>query len=185
VTPGNGFTGTVSFSVTAGLPAGTTATFTPISVTGGSGTNVLTITTSLTTPAGTSMLTISGTSGTLVHTTTVTLIVTTAAITYAYDDLGRLSSVVDPTGATAVYTYDALGNLLSIIRQTPIGISSFSPTTGLVGTTVTIVGTGFSSLASQDTVKFNGVTATITSATPTQIVATVPSSATRKRIHRS
>ncbi len=44
---------------------------------------------------------------------------------------------------------------------------------GPVGTVVTINGTGFSTTASQNTVKFNGVTATVSSATNSQIQVTV------------
>jgi YD repeat-containing protein len=35
---------------------------------------------------------------------------------YIYDDLGRLSQVIDGQGNVATYTYDAVGNLLSITR---------------------------------------------------------------------
>src|SRR5579862_4173954 len=34
--------------------------------------------------------------------------------TYAYDELGRLIAVVDPSGNAGVYSYDKVGNLLSI-----------------------------------------------------------------------
>ena len=37
---------------------------------------------------------------------------------YVYDDLGRLSQVIDGSGNVATYTYDAVGNLLSITRNT-------------------------------------------------------------------
>jgi hypothetical protein len=73
VTALNGFTGTVSFSV-SGLPSNTTAKFNPTSVTG-SGTSKLTITTTKRTKTGTFTLTIKGTSGSLSHTTTVGLTV--------------------------------------------------------------------------------------------------------------
>jgi len=73
VTPVNGFSGTVSFSV-SGLPSRTTASFNPASVTGG-GTSTLTVDTRFRTPRGTYVLTIRGTSGNLVHSTTVTLVV--------------------------------------------------------------------------------------------------------------
>ena len=36
---------------------------------------------------------------------------------YIYDDLGRLSQVIDGQGNVATYTYDAVGNLLSITRN--------------------------------------------------------------------
>ncbi|ULA64749.1 MAG: exported protein of unknown function [Nitrospira sp.] len=38
--------------------------------------------------------------------------------TYIYDDLGRLSQVIDGQGHVAIYSYDAVGNLLSIARNT-------------------------------------------------------------------
>ena len=38
--------------------------------------------------------------------------------TYIYDDLGRLSQVIDGQGNVATYSYDAVGNLLSIARNT-------------------------------------------------------------------
>jgi hypothetical protein len=69
----NGFTGTVSLSV-SGLPSRTTATFNPSSI-AGSGSSTLTITTANKTPAGTKTLTITGTSGSLSHSTQVTLVV--------------------------------------------------------------------------------------------------------------
>jgi YD repeat-containing protein len=37
---------------------------------------------------------------------------------YIYDDMGRLSQVIDGQGNVATYTYDAVGNLLSITRNT-------------------------------------------------------------------
>ena len=36
---------------------------------------------------------------------------------YIYDDLGRLSQVIDGQGNVATYNYDAVGNLLSITRK--------------------------------------------------------------------
>ena len=38
--------------------------------------------------------------------------------TYIYDDLGRLSQVIDGQGNVATYRYDAVGNLFSITRNT-------------------------------------------------------------------
>jgi hypothetical protein len=55
-------------------------------------------------------------------------------------------------------------------------ITSLSPTSGLVGTAVTITGTNFGS--TQGTVTFNGTTATPTNWNATSIAVTVPSSAT-------
>ena len=101
-------------------------------------------------------------------------------IKYVYDELGRLLAVIDPSGDTATYKYDAMGNILSISRasSSQLSIISFTPQKGVVGSSVTINGTGFGATAGQNSVSFNGVSATIASATPTQIVATVPATAT-------
>src|SRR5205823_4300700 len=132
-------------------------------------------------PTGTSTLTTTGTSGALTHNTTASLLVVVPPpITYSYDSVGRLTSVTDQFGQSAIYSYDSVGNLLSISRQgtNQITISSFTPSSGLPGASVSILGSGFSSTPSQNTVKFNGVTATVTSSSNTQILTTVPAGAT-------
>ena len=105
-------------------------------------------------------------------------------VTYVYDDLGRLVGAIDAQGNAAIYSYDAVGNILSISRISSgqASIVGFSPTSGPAGTAVTINGTGFSVVATQDAVYFNGTPATILSASTTQIVARVPSSATTGKI---
>src|ERR1700735_3704843 len=58
-------------------------------------------------------------------------------------------------------------------------ITSLSPTSGAVGSSVTITGTNFGSTQGTSTVKFHGTTATtIGSWSATSIVATVPTGAT-------
>ena len=84
-------------------------------------------------------------------------------IRYIYDELGRLVGVIDANGDAAEYHYDAVGNLLSITRSSPtqVTIIDFSPDAGPIGQTVTIQGTGFSATAGQNTVTFNGTSATV------------------------
>ena len=65
---------TVALSVTAGLPAGATASFNPASVTAG-GSSTLTVSTTAATPTGTSTLTIQGAAPSATHSTTVQLAV--------------------------------------------------------------------------------------------------------------
>jgi YD repeat-containing protein len=103
-----------------------------------------------------------------------------SVISYIYDDLSRLIGASDSQSNTAVYSYDAVGDLLSITDNpsSQVTIIGFDPQSGPVGASVTVSGTGFSPTASQDTVSFNGTAATITSATATQLVATVPAGAT-------
>ena len=104
----------------------------------------------------------------------------TSGISYFYDELGRLKAVVNPIGEAATYSYDPVGNLLSISRydSSQVSIVEFTPNSGPVGTTVTIYGTGYSTTPSQNTVTFNGVAATVTSASATKIVTSVPAGAT-------
>ena len=105
-----------------------------------------------------------------------------ASVQYVYDALGRLTTVVDPSGNVATYNYDAVGNLLSITNSTSspsaLAILGFSPTQGDAGTTVTIQGQNFSATPTANTVKFNGTTATVTAATANSLTTTVPADAT-------
>jgi YD repeat-containing protein len=113
-------------------------------------------------------------------TTTLNFSLTPTLITYIYDEVGRLVGVVDPNGDTATYVYDSVGNLTSISRKNSaqISIIEFTPNNGPVGASVTIYGTGFNATPSQNTVKFNGVVASVISATATRIVTSVPAGAT-------
>ena len=61
-------------------------------------------------------------------------------------------------------------------------INSFSPISGKAGTSVTISGGYFSTIMAENTVKFNGVTATVTAATSSSLTVTVPSGATTGQI---
>lgn len=101
---------------------------------------------------------------------------------YLYDDQGRLTSVSDSTGTTAVYNYDAVGNLLSIDRFSPpgsgIGIYIVNPIIGPVAELCRLQGYGFDPIASNNLVKFNGVTATVSSATAYTLTVIVPAGAT-------
>lgn len=105
-------------------------------------------------------------------------------ISYVYDNLGRLLAVIDPASDTAVYQYDAVGNLTGITRQvsSTLAIFQFTPSSGPVGTSVTIYGTGFSATPASNTVKFNGTTATVATASTTVLTTTVPAGATNGTI---
>ncbi|HMJ70309.1 MAG TPA: FG-GAP-like repeat-containing protein [Cyclobacteriaceae bacterium] len=60
----------------------------------------------------------------------------------------------------------------------PPTVTSFTPTTGPVSTTVTITGTNFSLSPSGNTVRFNSTQAVVTASTATSITTTVPAGAT-------
>jgi len=72
VSPLNSFTGSVALTV-SGLPSGATASFNPSSISGGTGSSTLSITTNNTVAPGNYTLTITGTSGSTSHTATVML----------------------------------------------------------------------------------------------------------------
>src|SRR5438093_11826416 len=102
-------------------------------------------------------------------------------VTYIYDDVGRLAAIMRPDdNEVAVYHYDQVGNLLSISRNTlsVTSIIHFSPQIASHGQPITIRGTGFSVIGSENRVLFNDVPATVLSADPTQVVAVVPVGAT-------
>ncbi|MCB0494315.1 MAG: IPT/TIG domain-containing protein [Cyclobacteriaceae bacterium] len=61
-------------------------------------------------------------------------------------------------------------------------IISFTPTSGPIGTNVTIIGTNFSTIPANNTVKFNGTTSVITGSTATSITTTVPAGTTTGKI---
>jgi YD repeat-containing protein len=100
---------------------------------------------------------------------------------YVYDDTGQLVKVVDSTGIVIEYVYDAVGNMLEIKRTTitpgALSIFGFTPARGQTLSQVTIHGQGFSTTPSANTVKFNGVLATVVSSTTQSLVVIVPSGA--------
>lgn len=99
-----------------------------------------------------------------------------ANVQYIYDEAGRLVEVVAPSGESARYSYDAAGNIKSIRRAgvSTVAIGEFTPNQGAIGTAVAIYGSGFSTTAANNLVKFNGTASTVTSATSNRLLVTVP-----------
>jgi len=115
----NGFTGSITLGV-SGLPANTTGTFSPTSVTAGSG-STLTITTASNTPTGSSTLTITGTSGSLTHTTAATLNVT------AISGSGNPISIDFVGEDVAMASTEVAGVVVEPNWNDATGVSSSSP----------------------------------------------------------
>jgi IPT/TIG domain len=100
-------------------------------------------------------------------------------------DSTTLISAVVPSGAdgadadvdvTAGGATDTFTTFTAVSTACPVTVTAISPTTGVVGTSVVITGTGFAAGA---TVKFNQTTATgVVVNSATQITATVPAGAT-------
>ena len=120
--------------------------------------------------------------------TALALLLTSASYAttyYTYDNLGRVTQVTESNGTTTQYTYDANGNITSITRTAgtnTLSIGTVSTSTGAVGSSFTINGSGFSSIPSQNTVTINGVTAQVTYASDNRLVVVVPNGATSGNI---
>lgn len=103
-------------------------------------------------------------------------------VEYSYDQLGRVVEAVNATTSQAtIYAYDAAGNIVAtrnVALSGPVAIAGFAPRQGSVGTQVTISGAGFSATPQSNAVAFNGVAATVSSATTSKLVVTVPTGAT-------
>jgi hypothetical protein len=74
---------------------------------------------------------------------------------------------------------NSLNNTISIFTQVPIPeITSFSPVSGDIGSTVTITGSDFNPVANQNIVFFGATKATVTAASLNSLTVTVPAGAT-------
>ncbi|MBX2895693.1 MAG: VCBS repeat-containing protein [Cyclobacteriaceae bacterium] len=93
-------------------------------------------------------------------------------------------TVTVPTGATSgPITVSVAGNMATsttnfTVTILPPTIISFTPTSGPIGTTVTITGTNFNTTPANNLVAFNGTAATVTASTATSITTSVPVGAT-------
>jgi uncharacterized membrane protein len=141
----NGYTGTVSFSV-SGLPAGASPVFTPASITS-SGSSALAITTTIgTTPNGSYPLVIVATDGVLTHSANVTLVVTDFGIS------ATPSSQTIVQGNAASYTIALtvssgfVGNVNFSVSGLPVSSSAaFNPASlSASGTTTLTISTSTS-----------------------------------------
>lgn len=94
-------------------------------------------------------------------------------------DFDPSACVFNLTGSTAGYVWK-----LSIGTAIPTpSITSYTPVTGPIGTTVTLTGANFSSTPANNVVTFyNNKTATVTASTATSITTTVPAGTTTGKI---
>jgi uncharacterized protein YjdB/pectate lyase len=96
---------------------------------------------------------------------------------------GLVTGVANGNATITVLTIDGgfMATCIVTVSSSAAGaptITSFSPASGAIGTTVNIIGTNFAGSASGNTVKFNGVAATVSSATSTLITVSVPAGTT-------
>ncbi|MHC1703734.1 MAG: IPT/TIG domain-containing protein [Tenuifilaceae bacterium] len=128
-----------------------------------------------------SSVTITGTNfGATQGTSTVKFGATTATATSwsATQIVATVPSITDGNYTLSVTTSAGTVNSstqFTVTTATTPTITSFTPSSGLAGSSVTITGTNFGATQGTSTVKFGATTATATSWSATQIVATVPS----------
>lgn len=110
-----------------------------------------------------------------------------AQISHVYDELGRLVQTVTPDGNSVQYKYDAAGNVTDVKRIATgmLALTEFTPNGGVADTVVTLYGSGFSTVLTDNIVKFNGKKATVQAdprSSANLLVVKVPTGATTGRI---
>ena len=176
----NGFTGAVNLSV-SGLPAGTTASFAPSTITG-AGTSMLTVSTTGSTPVGTSTLTITGTSGTLTHTTPTSLVVNAQPpppdFSISASPGAQTVAAGNPTTYTA--TIGSLNGFAGVVTLSAAGLptgatTTFAPTTITgSGTSTLTVTTSSTTPAGTSTVTLTGMSGSTTHTTTLTLTVLAP-----------
>ena len=86
-------------------------------------------------------------------------------------------TILWPTGQSETFKNPAVDHYNTLVKGTsglPPVITSFTPASGTVGTSVTIDGSNFNSNPSNNQVYFGGVSAAVTVASPTSLTVTVP-----------
>jgi photosystem II stability/assembly factor-like uncharacterized protein len=176
-------------SITAVVGAGSSGS---VFVTTGTGTDSLAGFV-YTTPIITNVLPSIGSTGTVVNiygsnfngTTSVTF-GGTAAASFVINSATNITAIVGAgsTGNVTIISPNGtvnVGGFVFVSNSVPI-INSFNPIAGPVGSTVQIIGTGFSTIAANNIVYFGATKASVSAATPTLLNVIVPSGATYQNI---
>jgi len=174
VTPENGFTGTVTFTCSAGLPAGATCNFTTINAT--SSTLVIQGIPANTAAASNIPVTVKGTSGAVSATTTVSLTVTATTVSFSLNPslaAGSTLSVAQGGPTTAV-------NLTVVSTSTP----SFIVTSGTSTSTALPVSYSCSGLPSESVCIFAPTSPSSSTSISFTIKTTAPTAELRRPFDR-
>jgi len=175
VTPSGGFNSTVNLGV-SGLPSNASASFNPASVSGGSGSSILTVSTTCSTPPGTYSLAITGTSGTLSHTTNVTLTVGAPEGDFSISATPASQTVTASGGTSYTVNLTATncftGAASLSVTGLPAGASAvFNPTSvNGSGTSTLAVSTASSTPAGTYTLTITATSGSITHSTTVTLV---------------
>ena len=154
-----GFTGSVALS--ASLPTGVTASFSPTSTTG---TSVLTLTVASTAPTGLKAITITGTSGSLTHTTNLPLNLT-AGGDYSLSTSPTSVSAVQGAFGTSTVTITPVNSFNGPVALSATGLpagvtASFSPASATTTSTLTLTASSTATLG-QATVTITGTSGSL------------------------
>jgi len=195
-------TSTVTFNGTAGTPTAWSATSIAVPVptgattgnvlvtVGGQASNGISFTVTLPPPSITSITPTSGAVGTSVTVAGINFGTTQGTSTVTFNGTagtptawsGTSIAVPVPAGATTGNVVVTVGGVASngssFTVIVPPSITSLNPTSGAVGSSVTITGANFGATQGTSTVTFNGTAATPTGWNATTIVAPVPAGAT-------
>ncbi len=200
-TQATSYTVNSSTKITAAVPSGATTGPIKVTASGGTGSSLsdFTVTTPVPAPTISSFSPTSGPVGTSVTIngtnfngsgfTTSSVTFNNVSASFTVNSSSKITATV-PSGATdgrirvttpgGTATSDKSFNVTTPSKPT---ISSFSPTSGPIGTSVTIYGTNFSGSGfTTSAVKFNNVSASFTVNSSSKITASVPSGATTGRI---
>ncbi len=101
----------------------------------------------------------------------------TATVQSWSDTLVQVTVPSTTTGPLTVSNDGVISNSQTFTVSSAVAITSISPSSGVVATPVTINGSGFGATQSNSVVEFGGATATATSWTNSQIIASVPANA--------
>ncbi|MBS1565725.1 MAG: IPT/TIG domain-containing protein, partial [Bacteroidetes bacterium] len=137
-------------------------------------------------PSITSFSPVTGTDGTVVTITGMNLNGATAvklggvaAASYTVVSPTIITAVVGngASGSISVTTASGTGSLAGFTYYRQLKITAFSPASGTAGSSITIKGARFSPTASDNIVYMGAVRATVTSASESQLIVTVPAGA--------
>jgi subtilase family serine protease len=173
VTDAGGFTGNVTLAITSALPSGVTASW---GTNPTSGTSVLTLTASSSTPVGTTNLTIIGTSGNLK--TTTTLSVSINVPTFVLSAWPSNTSVNQGGSTTSTVTvtpeYGFTGSVNLAASGLPTGVTATWGTNPTSGTSVLTLTASSTAPASTGTVTITGTCGSLTITTTVVLTVYAP-----------
>ena len=175
--PAGATTGSIQVSTSGGsatsstftvLPPVTIAGFSPTS--GPVGTTVTITGTQFDSNAANDSVIIGNAYANIVSATSTQLVVTVSSSANV-GSTNTIQVMSDGSAATSAGTFN-------ITTTSALSITGMSPVSGVVGSIVTVTGTGFETLVSNDNLQFNSVRAQILSLSSTQLVVSVPAGAT-------